>query len=632
MAKKKTISLISSILLLGGLFSFATISNKEQVQVVKADYATTRLTGLFEKITDPSQIEKGKTQVVIVTSRGWVFNGIGGNPAYAHAEGGGVTMFGNYNTATGEVEDDSRFLYLNNKAAQILTAVDGSSSYDSSYFSFTSDFYIGGIKYNHYLGENDEENDPGRNDYKSIGWFMDGFGIRPTKDGKSTWELQYDSDLGYMKMRKVIYDDTTSFLCYNHSGARNRFNFGGIDRVNINLYRPVETFERTLLPNPVSEPDRQTYSKGETLEYEGLQVGVKVNGNDYVIKYDWKTCGFFSTPPVLTTVGENIPVTIQAFGFNYILAITVTTNASGNRYYLTNIVPADRRGTYLISTENSRVLDASRSAGSTMNYKSMDSEIFNNGYIDANSEDLDESIFKIVRTNISGSWYYHAVNYLGQYLTVGEKFDETYDECYLDYSDEATVNNAVTMSNNSLVINGYYLSESYAKQKLICLTKEYSPMHLFKLSSSTSSVSSQVSDYISFFINRTEEVCKVEDGGDFEKITDDLWNELKVEFNKLGCDAQGLFASATYTHNAEEKYTKANIADRYDYIVSKYDKEDFMLRKLSNTYESHFSNSSISMLFEGDNSIASILLIAITTSVSSLALVLLIRKKRRYTK
>ena len=632
MNKKKTISLISSILLLGGLFSFATNSNKEQVKEVKADYAKTTYTGLFEKVTDPSVLEPGKTQVIIVTSRGWVFNGVGGNPAYAHAEGGGVTMFGNYDPSIEDdyYQNDDRFIYLNNKAAQMLTVQTGSSDYDSSYFSFTSDFYIGGTKYQHYLGENDEENDPGRNDYPSIGWFMSGFGIRKTKDGKSTWELQYDSNTGYMKMRKVIYTDLTSYLVYVHSGARNHFEFGSEDRININLYRPVETFERSLLPAPDSEPDRQTYSKGETLEYEGLRVGVKVNGNDYIIKYDWKTCGFFSTPPVLTTVGENIPVYIQAFGFNYILDITVTTSASGNRYYLTNTVPADRRGTYLISTENSRVLDASRSTGSTMNYKSMDSEIFSSGYIDANSEDLDESIFKIVRTNISGSWYYHAVNYLGQYLTVGEKFDETYDECYLDYSDEATVNNAVTMSNNSLVINGYYLSESYAKQKLICLTKQYSPMHLFKLSSSTSSVSSQVSDYISFFINRTEEVCKVEDGGDFEKITDDLWNELKTEFNKLSCDVQGLFASVTYTHNTEEKETIANIADRYDYIVSKYNKEDFMLRKLSNTHVSHFSNSSISMLFEGDNSSASILLIAITISVSSLTLVLLIRKKRRH--
>ena len=628
MNKKKLLTLISSLLLIGGTISFTNIFSKQEAKGVKADYSHTTLSGLYKKVEDASEVTPG-TKVIITTTRGWVFEGIGGNPAYAHASGGSVTMFGDYDSSTDYCgQDETRFLMLNNKAAIELTVEQGASGYSSSYLSFKADFYIGGTKYSDYLGENDEEQDPGRNDYKSIGWFMDGFGCRPTKDGKSTWELEYDTSIKCMKMRKVYYDDDTSFLCYEHSGARNRFNFGGINRVNINLYIKVEdeNFTRSLTPNPISDPDKTVYAKGETMDFEGLEVGFIVNGVEYVLKYDWRTSCFFSTPPVVT---NNTNVVVQAFGFNYIIGITITSNASNNRYNLQSSLPPDVRGTYLLSTENSRVFNASQSTGTTNNYTSLDNSIFVDGYITADDEKLDASVVRIVRTNIGGTWYYHAMNYLGKYISIGsEKPHDERDEYYVDYSDDATTSNAVTITNDSLKIGDYYLTEEEGSMRLICFTKSYVAMHFFKLDTTASAVSSQVSDFVQFFIDRTH-ICQDLDGGDFEKITDELWNDIKTEFNKLGCDAQGLFASATYTHNGEEEYSKANVADRYDYIVSKYDKEDFMLRKLSNTYVNSFSNNSLSPLLTVDNSGTTIILVVITISASTFAAVLFIRNKKR---
>jgi len=639
MKLKKLILSMSLLPLLGGFFVYASSKSRVSEKVDAADRPT--YSGLYERIEDASEVKPG-TSVILATTGGYVFDGIGGNPAYAHASPGSVTMFGSYDDSLEDYEqDNTKFLYLHNKAAVVLNVEQGASGYDSSYVSFKGNFIMNGDSYNHYFGENDEESYYGRHDYDSIERFLDGFGIRPTKDGKSTWELTYVTAEKKMLMRKVSVEDDTSFLCYsyNYHGAREHFNFGPRDASHLNLYRKVEDSNikraNEYTPSVETDPTKLTYVKGDRIEYDGLSVKFKIYNtiketysDDYTLKYDGNTSIFFSTP---ITVYENTDVYVKIFNLiQYVFQIEISDDASHYRYMKQNSLSPDYRGTYLLSTENSRVLDASRSTGSTTNYSSLDSTIFENGYIEVNTVKLDESIIRIVRTEIGGSWYYHAMNYRGEYLCIGStKPSESYDEYYLDYTDSATAQNAVTLTTTSFKIGDYYLADGESHTKLICFTKnQFFPMTLFKLSSSTDSVESQVDDFIDFFISETR-VCQKADEEHEEKITDEFWENIETEFNKLSCDAQGIFASATYTHNTESEKTVANVADRYDYIVSKYDKADFMLRKLAGTYESNaLSNkANTPTTFNNENTITMIVIVS-ALSVTSISLLLVIHKKK----
>lgn len=636
--KKKIFIVLGTLLLTGSVFGAASLASSKKEVEVSADTSHTICNGLYERVENANEVTPGK-QFILATTYGYVFEGIGGNPAYAHADPGGVTMFGSYDKNLFDYEqDNTKFLYLRNKPAIILTAETGASGYSSSYVSFKVNIYIWGKLYSHYFGENDEESYDGRNDYKDTAWFLDGFGIRPTKDGKSTWELEYDDQENRMKMRKVMYDDETSYLCYSYSGARHHFNFGGLDRAYINLYRKVEdeNIVRSFEPSPYSDPNKLTYRKGETIEYDGLSVIFRIKRDEdiydsYVLKYDENTSGLFSEPSV---VSEYTTAYVRIFNdLQYAFQIAITTNASLNVFNQITNLPPDIRGTYLLATDDERILNASQEAETNNNYSTVDEEIFYTHTITSNTERLDQSIIRIVRTKINDNWYYHATNYLGQYLTISDEEvnGAVSGDYYLDYTNTATINNAVQLTSNSFKIGNYYLCSSNASQRLICFTPDNYGVYFFKLSSSTDSVSSQINDYVSYFINRTGSICAStgDEEDEFEKFSELLWNDLATEFNKLSCDAQGVFASTTYTHNAEEIETKENVVDRYDYILAKYNKEDFMLRKVANTYVSNYANSS--KLIINRTGVGSIVVIAVAMIFMATTMALLIIKKKKPT-
>ena len=144
----------------------------------------------------------------------------------------------------------------------------------------------------------------------------------------------------------------------------------------------------------------------------------------------------------------------------------------------------------------------------------------------------------------------------------------------------------------------------------------------------TSSVTSEVNGFISYFEQQTE-VCSADQMEHKDKISDELWNNIKNEFLKLSCDAQGIFASTTYTHGTEELHTKENVVDRYDYILDKYNKEDFMLRKLANTYSSNYSNNAVTIFGVEDSTSILVIVVAISCVTATMALLILKKKKNR---
>ena len=623
-----------SILLALGSIGAVAISSSNKENQANADYVTPRYSGLYERIDDPSTIKPGD-KVILGTKAGRVFDGIGGNPAYAQANYDGVQMFAPY--VEGQdywTEDRTKFMYLDNKDAVELTVEKGYID-NPNWFSFKGSFWAG--QHNDYLGENNEDNNYATGYYSEIAYFLSDFGMRPVKDAKSTWELTFESEAKVMKMRKVLYDDGTSFLCYDHRGARHHFCFG--DDPCTNLYRKLndEDYDRGgVTPAPTVEPNKTVYHKGDTIDYDGLVVTFRIFGandtyKDYDLQYNSETARFFSTP---ATVDINTTIPVRIFDrIGYVIDITITTDASGYQYNLVNSFPADIRGTYLLSLTNGRVLNGSHETGYKNNYTDKGDDIIISGVLSADEEKLDESIVRIVRTKIGNNYYYHAINYLGKYLCVSNESETNggYTDYYVGYADDPSVENAVTITTNSFKIGNYYLADSNAmpSSKWICfIVDNYDGIRYFKLSNSTSHIVSQVNEFITLFERETS-VCENADEEDIEKIDDALWGRIKAKYEELSCDAQGIFTNTTYTHGAEALETKENVVDRYDYILDKYNKEDFMLRRLVNTFESHFEqNSLLSSLTNEDNIVLSIVIAICVTTIST-ALVIIIKRRKQ---
>ena len=649
---KKVLSIIAvSLLAITGMVTATAVTaiNNNKEQEVKADYAQTKANGLYERIENVSEIVPG-TKVILATKSGYVLNGVGGNPAYAHGDPGGVTQFGPYTPGDYyddwrneyNVQDPYKFLWLNNISAVELTVEQGSDQYSSSYFSFSSNFTICGRLYeHHYLGENDEEQLDGVDDYYGVAYFLSGFGVRKTKDGKSTWELTYDSENKRMLIRKVSKTDLTSYICYDYRGARHHFLFGGEEGAQVNLYRKVSD-DNLVRPidtvAPYCDPTKLNYRLGDKMVYDGMVVEFRINRendnhDDYLLVYDSVTSCMFSEPTTIIT--GNTEQTVRVFGkIPYVITITIISNASGYTYSLRNSLSPDLRGTYLLVMDNDRILKAAQETETMSNFIDKQDTDNDGDNIIANDVDLyhvgtdiDQATIKIVRTEINGSYYYHAKNVNDKYLCLGNQVDEK-DEYYIAYTDNATVNNAVTVTASSFKIGDYYINNS-TKTKLISFNKYSDSTSLYKLNENTGFVDKEVSDFINYFETKTTNVCALPDEDpEFDKINDELWNEIKTEFEKLGPDAQGIFASTTYTHGTESLKTKENVVDRYDYILAKYNKGDFMLRRLVNTYTNNFSNRP---LITTTNNYSTLIVAITLTTTSFIAVVgLMLFRKRKH--
>ena len=666
---EKLFSIVGSALLLAtSAFAISLTKSPNKPLETKADDRYPSYSGLYERIEDVSEITVG-SKVFLVTKRGYVFDGVGGNPAYAHGDPGGVTKVGIYDSVKDEdsyyepynyysLDDTDKFILLNNKTAIELTVEAGNSSKPNlkNCFAFSAQFYIGSHPYfGHYLGENDEEQHDGKNEYESIAWFLDSFGIRSTKDEKSSFELTYDSNENKMLMRKVLYDDTTSYLRYNHSGARHHFCFGTAGDSNVNLYRKVdnEKLSRPMASAGIlQDPEQLTYRLGEQLNCKKLIVTFRVTNpagtsyKDYNLPYSCDSCSLFTDIPYITSKDEHNKSIVYVRIFNQILypiEVNVTTNASGNEYTLSQSLPSDYRGTYLLRVTNGRVLKAAQSPEYSQNYLDYNDYSMVGSTIIAQDVDeyrpgtaVDEAAFQVVRTKIGDNYYYHALNSNGRYLCLGAQVDES-DEKYIDSTTEATVSNAVTLTATSISIGEYRITDSYVKSKYITFTRQYDSVSLYKLSNSTDSVANEKTDFINYFVNKTALVCELDgeigEYGDvadeYEKFTDEFWNDLKTEFNRMGPDAQAIFVNSSYTHNSEAINSVANVADRYDYILAKYNKEDFMLRKQASTYRDNFNVSELRnvSLFNAENN-GAILVVVISLVAVSVTVGLFVFKKK----
>ena len=91
------------------------------------------------------------------------------------------------------------------------------------------------------------------------------------------------------------------------------------------------------------------------------------------------------------------------------------------------------------------------------------------------------------------------------------------------------------------------------------------------------------------------------------------------------------FANLTYTHGAPASGTDEDLVDRYDYIVSKYSREDFIERGAANTLQNNAEQNYHSILETNENNMVTITLVIAIISHSTLLTALLLKKENNTT-
>ena len=145
-----------------------------------------------------------------------------------------------------------------------------------------------------------------------------------------------------------------------------------------------------------------------------------------------------------------------------------------------------------------------------------------------------------------------------------------------------------------------------------------------------SSISSEISTFKSAFFNTTS-VCDAT--GATNNITSQAWADLSDSFSALSEDAKGYIASITYTHGTETPGSEGDMADRYDYIISKYNSlGDFMNRKDTTSYQNNYNPQSANKLvfFNDTNNYVVVIIVMVSiVSISSVGVFLLLKKRHK---
>ncbi len=382
----------------------------------------------------------------------------------------------------------------------------------------------------------------------------------------------------------------------------------------------------------VAKAGKTKYRVGEKYDAYGLVVDALYSSDATTISYsgftNLDTKGFtFSTPigQTLDKAGKiKIELSLNQNGYIHSTSYTITVtddDYTPTRYTkITNSnVPSDWRGTYLFVYENGQdsvMFDSSLSedklfnGGNSYNVTVEDDAIVGTMNIDAGAVkvhrafDNDGHPYAI---SIASGRYIQGDNY-GAYTRSTPNEDTV---AKFSYGEDVKIANALFKYNSGAdrfnLTDGRY--------------NFYNTISLFKLDESSVDMSSFVSD----FDNATKAVCAADGSTDLGTLTS-TWSSLSELFKNQSVDVQGILANTTYVHDGEVKGSLKDIVDRYDYIVNKYDLEDFMDRKEAGSFVAHASSSN-ALSQEANHSAAPIVAVGSIFFVASSGFLFFLKRK-----
>ena len=552
--------------LLAGAFLVLNRTNK--VMEVKAnDDAST--TGVFVEVTDPTNNLSVNDRIIIV---GTDFEG--NYPvAFQELSQDGTSILATSMTASNArlfTDNHGNKSYLiNNSYAEIFTVSHG-LDLGSFVFKGTSSFsgYIRDVPDTTKIEDSSD------------------------KDRYSTWIIEPDTE---DHNGNFLKNAETGNHFYNTNGGS--FSHSGFYKSYIHIYKQVSYSLETK-----TAPNRLDYYVYDPIDYSGLVTTVSYNyGTNYCkidVAYD-ECSGIFNCPSTMTpefAVFSQVDFTVIGKTANF----KPTMHDRNQTLSYSKVTSLnDFRGTYHFVTENGgKVFNPFE-----LNYHDVgfiDVTISNHS-IDAASTNYhyyhSETVIRVVRETISNEIVHYLKTTTGKYLSFG-----SYDtELLLTNQPSSKVlfepNGDIKLQGNHGTYTLYFYSDpnnAVSSHFEFSDTNKhgetnYYPVYLYRRDMDND-LRSYIDAFKTLFFNTTS-VCDA--SGVQNKITIEAWANLATNFNSTAPDVredlQGYFANLTYTHRSESLGYDEDVVDRYDYIISKYNLDDFMGRKIAGTYQNNFN-------------------------------------------
>ena len=611
--------LVASLALAGGLLITSNINTNCAIEA-EASY-NHKVTGFYKRLTSYEELQDDDKVIIVDQGlKGW--SSFGGNPA-------------------GLSYDDTGFYYTKERD---YLAIENSSVCEftaiklGDYFAFRGNMEIrdNSHEFDVLLAHNNDANNSSNFPGTNLSSFQYSFGAYPYPNYGDI------SD----KCKWIVNGDSDPFADNCNIQLTNKYDGGTARSVSLYKYLCKESIGEAdtlyqVVPDMYSLTNKDYYI-GDKLNLTGYQVVVYYYDADAGSHGDWVIDGYvtyndspdmFYNTDITITTAKSYDFKLRGFpseSFNAYIN-TPTTNPN---YVLTEVNQGelkDYRGTYLLVNTNSSVYYDGGMKGDLGSYKSC---TINDGQITIQSYAMLHETLTIERHTVNGQRIYVAKLSNGEYLVKADYPNKS----FLRTSTSVSEKNALTILNNpygngvniGFTHNGkvYDFSYEYDYGTGFCFISQdydYEYAKLYKIGPTAES-SADISSFNDTFFDLTS-VC---DGtGQTNKITNEIWTSLSNAFASLGADAQGYFANLTYTHGATVSGTDEDLVDRYDYIVSKYSREDFIERGSANTLQNNAKQNYHSIFETNENNMVTITLVIAIISSSAFLTVSLLRKRKQ---
>lgn len=623
--KKALFSLLTASLALGT--SLALSSNKS----VKTTKAAISDGVLCAKITDISQLTNGCT--VYIGSYGRLMGDLCGNPVYIEAY-----------SVPGESNDGSKlyFSYSQNTVIPMVVEIGSGTYTDLEDVEHTVTTYrFKSVKESQY------EEDylyPTRNKYLSYGhdykedghdtWAHGDVSFRKANNEYSNWRVSIDSN-GDAHLQYLTEKYDTEIRYFTQS-ARKHFGYYN-SWSSIQIYRVVNTGSASVVET--QSQDQQTVLDGDILDLSGLEL--KISDGDFVFysTYDNEP-HFYTINYAVYHEGMQGVVYYDYCGINYRALVDIIPETAEVTYYDKLSGPrGDYRGTYVLGSAVSWwSINCTYIAGTSIEnvHDMSDYEYYQT--IKPFDVDYSEQTVNTGDACVGANEYTirrkTVGNFSYMFLCANDGVNVLYNDNGLPgLTNSLSATAAITIDQEmNVCIDGQKLVFNANRTMFVFTSNPDSDCFKVSLFKKVKNASDEAASFVTSFGNLTHNACTL-DGTSAPNMSAQDWGAQASAFEALTADAQGYLANLTYYHNGETLGSAADIVDRYDYIVSKYNQyDDFMHRGDAGTLlDFHYVAPSerLNIFNKSIDNTSVVVIIAVTISITLIASLVIIKKKKK---
>lgn len=635
MKKIHAFSLLLSIsLLIGGLASISAKQIDKEVSNVNA--ASFNNGVLLKRVEDVSELSTGT--IVYIASYGDFLSTLRGNPVYC----------GQDHSSGGNRQGDK--FYINSDVPYIPLEIErGTGSYEDldgishnvdtfRFISVKDTNKEKGLLYptnGRYLAYGHDTPYPGEAAY-----VYGDVSFSKTKNEYSNWKVNIDESgnahIQYLTEKYSTEIRFQSGTARSHFGYYQAFN-------NIQLFRVVN-LSGTPSFLEISPQHAETVKEGEIVDLSGLEFRITFDGdNSEVIdaSYDNEPNFFNIERAVYNPSQQHGVVPFTYCGLNYRALVDIIPNTSEITYYDRVVALSyDPRATYILAADNNqyKYVVLNTDVDLVKDQETYDYvETVTHRIINMHEDDLNINSDDI--KNVDPSFYTYTIrsrtinNVAYMFLFASDDDTQVLAKnndllTLVNISNVDPTNSAITLGvDASIYIGGSKLV--YNSDREFISTDNSGDCSRVQLFKKVTSFSSEASSFTTSFNSFTGGVCDLSGGTNISDL-EAGWANQKAAFDNLSADAQGYLANLTYYHNEEVAGSDEDIVDRYEYIVNKYELDEFMNRREAQTFIGQsFVNDILPTFSDVNNDLTIIIVVAISFTGLTATGVLIFKKRRR---